>query len=405
MMERPVPEPGFDVGFNTPWEPQIAFLRNKLRLPSERWDDIQRSAHDRAFMVAGAVQADLLADLHQAVTQSIAEGTGLEAFRRDFKEIVARRGWTGFTGSDSQAGLAWRTRVIYQTNLSTSYAAGRYKQLTEPGFAKLNPYWRYLHNDSVLHPRPQHVAWHGLTLPREHAFWAAHFPPNGWGCQCRVTAVSRREGEASARAGVGEPPEGWNTRDGKTGAPVGIDRGFDYTPGASVDTSLRQLVQDKLITYPPAIATALSRDVTRYLNATDAPAAFVAKALADKQLVETLWMGFVEDPKRLSQVLGQDVTGYLVTLPAEAARHVEASHGMDGGTQRAPAPEDFNRLMEVLNGADSIKPGNATSSTGDPRVVVTKAIGAEEFRAVFELRPGKKNRALALLSFVVKVTQ
>ncbi|MEY4977940.1 MAG: hypothetical protein RLZZ352_210 [Pseudomonadota bacterium] len=60
-----------------------------------------------------------------------------------------------------------------------------------------------------------------------------HFAPNGWGCGCRIASVSRREGEASARAGLGEPPEGWDTLDPKTGAPVGIDKGFAYAPGAT----------------------------------------------------------------------------------------------------------------------------------------------------------------------------
>lgn len=235
------------VGFNTPFQAQVDFLRDKLRLPTERWDDIQRSAHDRAFVVAGAAQADLLADLHQAVIKAAEQGTGLQAFRRDFKQIVAKHGWTGFTGDGSREGIAWRTRVIFQTNMSTSFAAGRYKQLTEPGFLALNPYWRYIHSDSVMHPRPLHLSWHGLTLLHSHPFWVHHFAPNGWGCMCRITAASRREGEASARAGLGEPPAGWDKRDARTGAPVGIDKGFDYTPGAASKRPLQELVEQKLL--------------------------------------------------------------------------------------------------------------------------------------------------------------
>lgn len=54
-----------NVGFGTPFQAQIDFLLQKLRLPTERWDDIRRAAHDRA-VVAGAAKADLLTDLHQA---------------------------------------------------------------------------------------------------------------------------------------------------------------------------------------------------------------------------------------------------------------------------------------------------------------------------------------------------
>ena len=74
------------------------------------------------------------------------------------------------------------------------------------------------------------------------------------------------------RAGLNELPKGWDQIDPKTGAQVGIDKGFDYTPGAARDTSLRQMVQDKMVKYPDAITTALSRDLTRYVNAAAAPA-------------------------------------------------------------------------------------------------------------------------------------
>lgn len=93
--------------------------------------------------------------------------------------------------------------MIYQTNLATSYAAGRWQQLNDPDLVKLRPYWQYIHADGVMHPRPQHLAWHGLTLPREHAFWRTHFPPNGWGCHCRVRAVGQKEYDAAVAHGRG----------------------------------------------------------------------------------------------------------------------------------------------------------------------------------------------------------
>ena len=49
-------------GFNTPFAEQIEFFRQKLNLPTEHWDDIMRETHDRAFVVAGAMKADLLDD-------------------------------------------------------------------------------------------------------------------------------------------------------------------------------------------------------------------------------------------------------------------------------------------------------------------------------------------------------
>jgi hypothetical protein len=240
-------------GFNTPFSEQLDFFRQKLNLPSERWDDIQKAAHDRAFIVAGAMKADLVGDLREAVDKAIELGTGLEEFRRDFSKIVQKHGWTGWTGEGSAAGEAWRTRVIYQTNMATSYAAGRYRQLTDPDFVALFPFWRYVHNDSVMHPRPTHQHWGAirLTLRHDHPFWQTHFPPNGWGCQCRVTPTDApEEGDAT------EPPVGWADRNDLNQLP-GIDSGFDYAPGASITKPLKEFIDEKLIRLDSPIGAAM----------------------------------------------------------------------------------------------------------------------------------------------------
>lgn len=104
-----------------PFKEQIAFWQGKDLVPTERWNDLTRAEHDIGFMVAGATKADLLADLHAAVDKAITKGTTLAEFRKDFDNLVAKNGWTGWRGEGSEAGRAWRTRVIYDTNLQASY--------------------------------------------------------------------------------------------------------------------------------------------------------------------------------------------------------------------------------------------------------------------------------------------
>ncbi len=246
--------PSLTAGFDQPFQEQVDFFRQKINLPTEAWDDVWQAAHDRAFVVAGAMKADLLDDLRQAVDQAISQGTTLETFRKDFTAIVGKHGWQGWTGEGTPGGFAWRTRVIYETNLRSSYAAGRWQQLNDPRLKQLMPYWRYVHSESVLHPRPLHKRWGDmrLTLPHDHPFWKTHFPPNGWGCRCRVTAVpAPRKGDAT------EPPEGWDAIDDRTGAPAGIDKGWGYAPGANGGTPLRELVEQKLIKVDAPIGAAM----------------------------------------------------------------------------------------------------------------------------------------------------
>jgi uncharacterized protein with gpF-like domain len=218
--------------FNQPFAEQLAFFRAKLNLPTARWDDIMRAAHDRAFVVAGAQNTDLLDDLRSAVDRSIGEGKSLGWFQTNFDSIVVKHGWSGWTGEGSKAGRDWRTTIIYQTNISTSYAAGRWQQLHDPDLILTMPYLRYVHGDP-RRPRPLHLSWDGFTAPRDHPFWATHACPNGWRCTCRITAADDADYSAAQASGKHQPPAGWEDIDPKTGEQVGIDKGFGYAPGAS----------------------------------------------------------------------------------------------------------------------------------------------------------------------------
>lgn len=377
---------------------QVDFLRKKLNLPSETWRDIQRGAHDRAFMVAGAMKADLLHDLRGAVDTAL-QGGSIGEFRKQFKAIVQKHGWTGWTGEGTKAGEAWRTRVIYQTNLATSYAAGRRKQLMDPALLSRRPFWRYIHDDSVTTPRPHHKAWGdaGLTLRHDHPFWSTHFPPNGWGCKCRVVAV-----KAPAEGDATEPPDGWLATDPKTGAPAGIDEGWDYAPGARADDDLRSFVQDKLITYEPAVSKAFKAELKRTINAEDTVPAFVRAVLADRERKDDLWLGFVQNAEAIQKVTGDDVSDFLVLLPAQATRHVDKTHGKDGGDQRPPRPADYAHLVDVLGEPDAMRLSMDTGVNGERRFVAEKLIGKDRLQAVFEVRTGKRNRALSLVSLWIK---
>ncbi len=212
-----------------PFAEQIAFFRAKINLPTAHWTDISKAEHDFAFVVAGANRNAIVQDFRAAVEQAIAQGTTLEQFRKDFDAIVARHGW------DYNGGRDWRSRVIYETNLNTSYAAGRFEQL------QAAPFWQYQHADWVAHPRQQHKAWDGLVLAREDAFWHTHFPPNGWGCHCSVRGLWARDLKRLGKDAPDKAPEirlvereiGQRSPNGprRVTVPEGIDPGFDYAPG------------------------------------------------------------------------------------------------------------------------------------------------------------------------------
>ena len=281
-----------------PFKAQVAFFRDKIDLPTQSWTDIWQEEHDRAFVVAGAAHADLVGDLRQAVDSAIAEGTTIAKFREAFDGIVAKHGWS------YKGGRNWRTRVIYDTNIRSSYSAGRYRQMKEG--AERRPFWRYRHSHASEDPREQHLAWDGMVLRHDDPWWDTHYPINGWGCKCYVEALNARDLERLGKKGPDKAPA-IRTRTVTVGAtgpsprtvevPEGIDPGFAYAPGQSAvqaaradpwaigeitraDATARQV--GKQAGSNPGGLFAGTDGVTRYVKFYDDPAQAYGEAVANR---------------------------------------------------------------------------------------------------------------------------
>jgi hypothetical protein len=388
-------------------------------------------------MVAGASKADLLADLAGAVDKAVTEGETLQQFRGRFGEIVKRRGWHGWTGEGPKAGEAWRTRVIYETNLSTSYAAGRLAQLKQGDY----PLWMYKHADAVAHPRPQHLAWNGLTLPPDHKFWTTHYPPNGWGCKCRVVGV--RSASQAKRLG-GDPdkeaPRNWDERDAKGNLP-GVDEGWDYAPGESVSDTVRTAAQKTMkwdyrlaeaymkevpeaqrdalalaIRNQPETGEAVRRYARRVLEQVGAsrggvppperPEAAPTFPLADVPPYQTMGLLTSDEAAQIADLTGVEAVGkelYDWTLDRSGLMHVDKQHGDieaedDHYQQRPVTSADFSHLPQIIREGKMVGAGRG-KKTGMPQVRFDLEKAGEKMTALFEVR--RDRRMLALKTFYV----
>ena len=326
-----------------PFKEQIAFFRAKGNALTDRWTDLWQAEHDHAFMVAGANRIDLLLDLRQAVDRAIADGGTLQQFRKDFDQVVAKYGW------DYTGGRNWRTRVIYETNLRTSYAAGRYAQLQ--ALKKVRPFWRYRHSDSVQHPRPLHLAWNGLVLSADDPWWHIHYPPNGWGCQCTVEALNARDLKRLGKDGPDTAPtdDMQSVVVGKNGpnpqtveTPAGVDPGFGYAPGRSAFEQIAQGLLTKAAQLPARIsAEALAPIVERPTM---------------QQALETGYTAFQEAVLAARQA--RNVTVPIGALDADLVQRMGVA-GLEPSTAPIVA-----RDVEVLHALRDTKP--ATSAAGKP---------------------------------------
>lgn len=219
--------------FNQPFREQIEFLRQKRAKPTKSWLDAMRGIHDRAFVISGATDLAMISDFQAAIANAAEQGRTLEGFRNDFDLLVARYGW------DYKGERGWRTRVIFETNLRTSYMAGRLKQMRDPDVLKLRPFWEYRHGEKrePKIPRPEHLSWHGKVYRHDDPFWQTHFPPNGWLCSCGVRSLSMRDLKRLGKEGPDPSQEELYAPMIEPGTgkliehPQGIDYGWDYMPG------------------------------------------------------------------------------------------------------------------------------------------------------------------------------
>lgn len=206
------------------------------------WRDVAREEHLVAFVVAKAATADILADLHGGMLSSFSDGWTKERFVSELRPLLQAKGWWGkkpqvdpLTGEERlvQLGSPARLRTIYDTNIRMAHAAGRWERFMAS--ASTRPYLTYHHTDQA-HPRPEHQAWHKITLPIGHPFWRTHYCPNGWYCKCFVTSERRAEAVTSEddlkARGVYDLVPRKNKRTGEVRmVPRGIDPGFDYNVG------------------------------------------------------------------------------------------------------------------------------------------------------------------------------
>lgn len=225
----------------------ITFFRSKgyaNQLARFDYRDVWQEEHARQFVVAKAMQDDVLVAIREAIDQALVEGTTYLDFRDKLKPKLQSLGWWGkgiqrdpATGElkEVQLGSMHRLRTIFHTNVSTAYAAGRWARLS--GSTLL----RYLEYRQIDRPtaRDEHKPFDGIILPIDHPLWRKIFPPNGWFCGCDVRPMTEgmiaREGKritTEEELASMQTVEWTNPRTGQVENLLeGIDPAFASNPG------------------------------------------------------------------------------------------------------------------------------------------------------------------------------
>src|SRR5574337_208745 len=254
MPDAPLP-PGFRLGTAEPKDAIDAFLARALLEPTFNWWDVWQDEHAAAFMVSGIAEHDVLQVVRDLVEQTLRTGGSFNDFADELKPALVANGWWGDVAiTDPATGEQRITRfddarlkLILDTNLRQSYAAGRWRAAQRS--KRRRPYlmYRTMRDERV---RISHRAWDGIALPVDDPFWATHYPPNGWRCRCRAISMSEEDlaryvADGFALKREAPPVEMVQYTDKRTGqtanVPAGIDPGFAYNPGQARLAQLRKL--------------------------------------------------------------------------------------------------------------------------------------------------------------------
>lgn len=206
-----------------------------------RWSEMWQEDHARAFTVAKVAKLDMLAEIQASLADVLTNGGTFEQWQANLVPYLRSQGWWGdvadrsLTGTDEVVNVGpRRLRTIFDTNLRTSRAAGRWSRIQE--LKGTRPFLRYT---AVMdaRTRPEHRRWHGTILPVDHEWWDTHFPPCGWYCRCTVRQLSQRElnakGWSVSKVPDDGPPKPFYPAGSTTPVmvPAGISPGFAYNPG------------------------------------------------------------------------------------------------------------------------------------------------------------------------------
>lgn len=183
-----------EIGFKQgEYKEAVDYFKQKINIPTKRWNSLKGAMHTRAFTIAGAMRADILLDFRNAVDKAISNGDSLQEFRDNFYKIASK--WRESDPSFDEKMKkpkygAWRSKVIYQTNMLTAAAAAQERQARE-----LPDVFTHAKYVCMMLPgsREEHKQWNGTVLPVNDPWWDKHSPPNGFGCLCEKEFISKYE--------------------------------------------------------------------------------------------------------------------------------------------------------------------------------------------------------------------
>ncbi len=161
----------------------VDWFRERVPIADDEWASLQRSARERAFLISGVTQLEVVTEVWEALERALESGTSFQ----DFKKVVRERLASAWGGDNPN-----RIETIFRTNVQSAYSAGRYEQMTHPDVLGDRPVWMY---DAIYDSRTSAICKEcdNVRLPADDPWWSTHIPPLHFNCRSVITTLTEQE--------------------------------------------------------------------------------------------------------------------------------------------------------------------------------------------------------------------
>jgi SPP1 gp7 family putative phage head morphogenesis protein len=155
-------------------------FESRAIMPADEFDELIDAERSRAFTVRNAVSTGVVRQAFTQIRNAMAPGgPGLGEFIENLQAGTDASGYPG--------GVRRYLEAVFRTSTATSYAAGRYRQQTDPELGS-GLFWEFLTvGDSRV--RPEHAALEGKQWPVGDPDGANAYPPLGYQCRCVMRVI------------------------------------------------------------------------------------------------------------------------------------------------------------------------------------------------------------------------
>ena len=385
--------------FDVPFEDAIAWAgERKAVLPAEFYGARLQAVRARSFSIAGLAALDQLQQVADSLAEATASGKTLREWRKALPDEVFSLGKA-------------RTELIFRNAVQTHYGVGRTIQQRENAAARPYLMWDAI-NDSRT--RPAHSAMDGFIAPVEDPIWKRWTPPAGHNCRC--TRISLSEAQARARGypkadpGV-QPDPGWegDPTEGNEDLVLVIRARMALCAAGfnAAEFSFKNPNQPMWCNGPPReLAERLDRAVHVGKRSLIDPLAMQYRILTFIQQAErsggqgsAMVVGGFERQRDLFDLIGADaLTINRLSIQPSYLLHIKHQHGPGGvkAGRGVTLPEHIAAMAAAVPFGEFESFGGEISHSLRQLVTMLTALSGQRFRLVFEVRPGKRSRSLAL---------